>query len=255
VRASTAEDGAPERAFLDANVIRGQLTNDILLSLAEQDLLNPRWSQTVLDEMRRNRPAGVTEQRIDRRIAAMNTYFPRAMTSGHDHLIPEMQADAKDKHVLAAAVHSRSDVLVTDNVRDFSPPSTGPYAMRVERVSQFLNRKLHEEPARVVATLQTMVDRNRLDPRTMPALIDKMATQPELLPFAQKLNESVPPAHRGSHEALATNQQIGRIQTQASAAFDGIAPADGAVIKPPRSNPETRRPDSAGRRQDREPER
>ena len=119
MRESTAEDGPPERAFLDANVIRGQLTNDILLSFAEQDLLNPRWSQTVLDEMRRNRPAGVIEQRIDRRIAAMNRYFPRAMTSGHDHLIPETQADAKDKHVLAAAVHSRCAVLVTDNVKDF----------------------------------------------------------------------------------------------------------------------------------------
>jgi PIN domain len=256
VRESTAEDDAPERAFLDANVIRGQLTNDILLSLAEQDLLNPRWSQTVLDEMRRNRPSGVTEQRIDRRIAAMNTYFPRAMTSGHDRLIPEMQADAKDKHVLAAAVHSRCAVLVTDNIKDFDPPSAGPYAMRIERLSQFLNRKLQEQPDRVASALQTMVDRNRLDPRTMPALIDKMATQPELRPFAQKLNESVPLEQRGSHEALATDHQIGSIHTQASAAaFKGIAPADGAVIKAPRSNPETRRPDSAGHGQDREPER
>jgi predicted nucleic acid-binding protein len=158
VRESTVEDDGPERAFLDANVIRGQLTNDILLSLAEQDLLNPRWSQTVLDEMRRNRPAGVTEQRIDRRIAAMNTYFPRAMTSGHDHLIPEMQSDAKDKHVLAAAIHSRCAVLVTDNVKDFNPPSKGRYAMRVERLSQFLNRKLQEQTVRVASALQTMVE-------------------------------------------------------------------------------------------------
>ena len=107
----------------------------------------------------------------------------------------------------------------------------------------------------MVSALQTMVDRNRLDPRTIPALIDKMATQPELRPFAQKLNESVPPEQRGSHEALAMNQKISRIQTQASAAFKGIAPADGAVIQPPMSNPETRRPGSAGRGQGREPER
>jgi hypothetical protein len=245
----------PEYAFLDANVIRGQLTTDILLTLAEHELLEPFWSQGVIDEMRRNRPAGVTEQRIDRRIGIMNEYFPDALISGHDHLIPEMQADPKDKHVLAAAVHGGCDVLVTDNVRDFNPPSTGPYAMRVERLSQFLNRKLQEEPVRVVSALQTMVDRNRLDPRTMPALIDKMATQPELRPFAKQLNERALPDQRGSQEALTTNQQVSRIQTQASAAFDGIAPADGAVIKPPRSNPETRRPDSAGRRQDREPER
>ena len=66
----------PEYALLDANVIRGQLTTDILLTLAEHELLEPFWSQGVIDEMRRNRPAGVTEQRIDRRIGTMNEYFP-----------------------------------------------------------------------------------------------------------------------------------------------------------------------------------
>jgi hypothetical protein len=62
----------PEYAFLDANVIRSQLTTDILFTLAEHELLGPFWSQGVIDEMRRNRPAGVTEQRIDRRIGTMN---------------------------------------------------------------------------------------------------------------------------------------------------------------------------------------
>lgn len=244
------EDSRPERAFLDANVIRGQLTNDILLTLAEQDVFEPRWSQNVLDEMRRNRPEGVPEQRIDRRIAAMNTYFPRAMTNGYEHLTDGMQADPKDKHVLAAAVHSQSDVLVTDNVKDFHPPSTGPYAMRVERMSQFLSRKLEEHPDRVVSAMQTMVARNRRDPRTMPELLDKMTTQPELRAFAQKLNVVVPPEQRGSSEGLLAGQRTGRNPTEAaaSAAFEGVAPARGAVAEAPKpkDNPEPRRPDISG---------
>jgi predicted nucleic acid-binding protein len=130
-----------EAAFLDANVIRGQLTTDVLLTLAERKIIEPYWSQTVLDEMRRNWPAGVAEERIDRRIAIMNRYFPDAMISGHEPPIPEMPADAKDQHVLAAAVHSRCAVLVTDNTKDFYPPSSGPYAMRVESMAQFLDRK------------------------------------------------------------------------------------------------------------------
>ena len=52
-------------------------------------MLDPCWSQKVLDEMRRNRPEGVTEQKIDRRIGAMTKFFPRAMTSGYESLIPE----------------------------------------------------------------------------------------------------------------------------------------------------------------------
>jgi predicted nucleic acid-binding protein len=242
-------------AFLDANVIRGQLTNDILLTLAEKDLFQPRWSQEVLDEMRRNCPPGVSEERIDRRIDAMKTYFPEAMTRGHEGLTAEMQADAKDQHVLAAAVHSKSAVLVTDNVKDFHPPSTGPHKMPVERLSQFLNRKLDEHPDRVQAALQGMVAGNRRDPRTMPALIDKMAAQSELLAFAQKLNDVVPPEQRGSHEALTANQGTvrGARSTAASAALDGVAPASGAVASKPQAEQGSRRPGHNAPDKDRSP--
>ncbi|MGW1342968.1 PIN domain-containing protein [Kribbella sp. NPDC002412] len=224
----------PERAFLDANVIRGQLTNDILMSMAHRDTFEPRWSQHVLDEMRRNRPPGVSEEKIDKRIAMMNKVFPRAMTSGHEGLEPQMQADPKDKHVLAAAVHSESSVLVTDNVKDFHPPSSGPHAMRVEKLSQFLNRKLQEDPQRVQSALQDMVDRNKRDPRTMSQLIDKMATQPELRSFAQNLNSVVPPDQRGTAEVLTANQR----GSAASKAFSGL-PSPAAQA--PTTTPEARK--------------
>jgi len=213
-----------EYAFLDANVIRGQLTNDILMTLAEHKVYAPFWSQPVLDEMRRNRPPGVSEEKIDRRIATMNDFFPDAMVSGFDELTENSPADPKDKHVLAAAVQSKSDVLVTENTKDFHAPTSGPYAMRVERLSQFLNRHLDERPAQVISAMQTLVDRNRRDPRTMSALIDKMADQQELRSFANKLNGMVPPEQRGNHEALAPGQR---------AALDGIAPASEAATKPP----------------------
>jgi hypothetical protein len=248
-------DSEPEKAFLDANVIRGQLTNDILLTLAEGDVHNPRWSQTVIDEMRRNRPAGVSEQKIDRRINAMDTYFTRAMVVGYEHLIPLMSADEKDKHVLAAAVHGECDVLVTDNLKDFSPPSTGPHAMRVESASQFLVRKLEEQPQRVVPALQAMVDGNRLEPRTMRALLDQMAAQPELRAFAQALNNRVEPEDRGTHEALTKDSTVRRMDPHASAAFDGIAPADGAAAPGPPAAQKAERTASSGQAHSNEPER
>jgi hypothetical protein len=239
----------PERAFLDANVIRGQLTNDMLLTMANNDVFEPRWSKHVMDEMRRNRPPGVSEERIDRRIAMMNKAFPHAMTSGYEYLEPQMQADAKDKHVLAAAVHSGSDVLVSDNTKDFNPPSTGPNAMRVEKLSQFLIRILEEDPARVQGALQEMLDRNKRDPRTMPALLDKMATQPELRGFAQKLNAVVPPEQRGSAEVLTANQR----GSAKSVALDGVAPPTGAA-QAPTSTPEARKSTEQGQEKDVEQE-
>jgi hypothetical protein len=245
---SASQPSAPERAFLDANVIRGQLTNDILLSVAAHDVYEPRWSQEVIDEMRRNRPAGVSEEAIDKRIAQMNKFFPRAMTSGYEGLTPEMQADPKDQPVLAAAVHSGSDVLVTENVRDFNPPSTGPHAMRVERLSQFLNRKLSEQPERVQAALTQMVDRNRFSPRNMSELIDKMATMPELRAFAQRLNTVVPPDQRGTTEVLNANQR----RTPESVALDGVADPRGATETSPSAVDPSSRIHTGGPNRDRD---
>jgi hypothetical protein len=39
----------PRKAFLDANVLRGQLTTDTMLSLAHARLFEPHWSEQVLD--------------------------------------------------------------------------------------------------------------------------------------------------------------------------------------------------------------
>ncbi|GAA1579135.1 hypothetical protein GCM10009804_39530 [Kribbella hippodromi] len=246
--------GRPERAFLDANVIRGQQTNDIMLSLADEGVFEPRWTQHVIDEMRRNRPPGVSETAIDRRISLMNRAFEDAMTEvPPQQLQDQMQADPKDKHVLAGAVHSQSDVLVTNNLKDFDPPTTGPNAMRVESVNQFLSRKLEENPEQVRAGLQTMLDRSRRDPRTMSALIDTMAEGRELQEFAQNLNAAVPPDQRGSSPALTENvQQAGSelrtdsaLGTAQHAALDGVAQP--GKVRAPTSTPEARK--SAGQSQ------
>ena len=67
--------------------------------------------------MRRNQPPALSEADIDRRISMMNRAFPDAMTEAPPpDLQDQMRADPKDKHVLAGAVHSESDVLVTDDL-------------------------------------------------------------------------------------------------------------------------------------------
>jgi predicted nucleic acid-binding protein len=191
------------------------LTTDVVLSLAHARLLTPKWSAHVLEEVKRNRPEGVAAERIDARFARMNEVFPAAMTSGYEGLMPQMQADDKDRHVLAAAVHSRATVLVTENVKDFRPPPVGRDAIRVERTSDFLIRVLAESPDRVIAALESMVKRNRREPRTIPELIDKMASQPDLEGFAHRLNDAVPAEMRGSHPNLRTAQSV-------QAATDGL---------------------------------
>jgi len=189
----------PERVFLDANVIRGQLTTDILMSLAAKKAIDPRWSHKVIDEARRHRPDGVSEEEINYRFRAMNRAIPEGVVIGFEHRMPAMRVrDENDRHVLAAAVHSNCATLVTQNDRDFDPPESGRNHISVERLSVFLTRKLDEEPRRTLAGLRSMVERNTRSPRTMPELIDTMARQEALHAFARELNHRVPPDQRGT---------------------------------------------------------
>ncbi|MEU4389787.1 PIN domain-containing protein [Kribbella sp. NPDC023855] len=221
------------RAFLDANILRGQLQTDVLLSLAYNRAFEPRWSAEVLDEVRRNRPAGVSEQAIDRRLDQMNRVFRTAMVSDYEHLMPQMRADAKDKHVLAAAVHAEATVLVTENVKDFDPPTKGPHAMPVQKLSPFLNQLADDQPARTVASMREMISRTDREPNSLPELIDKLAAQYDLKGFALKLNSIVPAEDRGSHPDLQVSQA-------AKAALDGIPSPTEAVSKPS-ATPEARK--------------
>jgi hypothetical protein len=101
--------------------------------------------------------------------------------------------------------------------------------MHIDRTSEFLNRLVDDNPERVVATMNEMVNRTNREPNTVSALIDKITTQNDLKGFAHKLNSVVPPEQRGEHPNLAAGRAA---QASASIALDGVAPAKGAASRP-----------------------
>jgi predicted nucleic acid-binding protein len=128
-------------ALLDANVLYPAYLRDALLRLAEAEIYQVRWSRQILDEMARNvleNNPDLPEERIERLMRTMERAFPEAMVTGHEPLIPSMTNDPKDRHVMAAAVKGRVDVIVTSNVRDFSPEACEPYDVDVQTPDEFL---------------------------------------------------------------------------------------------------------------------
>lgn len=115
-------------AVLDACVIAPMPIADTLLRMADRpSLFIPKWSDEILAEMGRTlvKRLGKTVEQAARREAAMRHYFPGATVRGHEGLIPQLRNHPKDRHVLAAALHSRADFLVTYNLRDFKPATLG----------------------------------------------------------------------------------------------------------------------------------
>jgi predicted nucleic acid-binding protein len=104
--------------LFDTCVLYPAHLRDTLLRLAERGLFRPLWSPDIMEELRRNLiEAGPSAAAVERTIGLMNRHFEDAQTTGYEALIDVMECDVKDRHVLAAAVHSHADTLVTFNTK------------------------------------------------------------------------------------------------------------------------------------------
>lgn len=65
-------------------------------------------------------------------------YFPESIVEEYEPLIPLMTNDPKDRHVLAAAVRIKADVIVTFNLKDFSSESLQAWGIKAQHPDEFL---------------------------------------------------------------------------------------------------------------------
>ncbi|NNG36323.1 PIN domain-containing protein [Nakamurella aerolata] len=132
------------RVLIDACVLINYPVTDSLLRFAEVGLYHPVWSSQILDEVERNLIARlhVPEAKARRRIAAMQAAFPASEVTGYGGLISAMSNDAKDRHVLAAAVRAQVDLIVTANLNDFPLEALQPYGIEALHPDEFFLAQL-----------------------------------------------------------------------------------------------------------------
>lgn len=122
---------------------------DTLLRAAEYDLYRPQWSEDILQEVQRNlvKHNLTDETRARSLVEAINDTFPEARVRSYQPLVPAMSNHTKDRHVLAAAVVSHAQVIVTTNLRHFSPKALAPYAIEAQSPDEFLKNLFHVSPS------------------------------------------------------------------------------------------------------------
>lgn len=151
-------------AIVDACVLAGALTRNLVLTLAEAGFFRPRWSDEILVETERAicailtaRGAADAEAAAKRHCAAITRAFPEALVEHHEALVPALNLpDANDRHVLAAAVQARATVVVTDNVRDFPAGYLGSLQLSASTTDDFLADMVDLDIPAAVAALRTM---------------------------------------------------------------------------------------------------
>ncbi len=145
----------PLIVILDACVLIPMPLADTLLRLAAQGLYRPKWSEAIMLEVSRNlrESFGLSEEKVQYREREIRRHFPEAWVGGFDKLIPKMTNHPKDRHVLAAAVQSKAQIIVTYNGKDFPPASLAPYAITALGPSAFLKALYEKSPSSMIETL------------------------------------------------------------------------------------------------------
>ncbi len=145
-------------AFLDASVLYPVSLRNLLMGLTLNGLFQARWSADVHEEwiraVRRDRP-DIPFERLQSVRAAMDRHAEDCLVTGYEALIGSLNLpDPNDRHVLAAAIVARADVIVTRNLRDFPAEVLDRYDIEAQHPDEFVCHLLDLAPVLVVDTVR-----------------------------------------------------------------------------------------------------
>lgn len=120
--------------LLDSSVLFPALVRDLLIQCASDGLfrgklsaqINQEWTSSLL----KKRP-DINPERLDRICQLLERAMPDCMVTGYESLIDGLNLpDMNDRHILAAAIRSNAQIIVTFNTRDFPSEEMQKYDMQ-----------------------------------------------------------------------------------------------------------------------------
>ncbi len=166
-------------AVLDASVLYPLPLRDTLLRLAEAELYDPCWSEQILDEVARNLTIDkrVTAAQATRLLDVLRGAFDAASVP-HEaiaRLEPAMTNEAKDRHVLATAVASDAQTIVTLNLKHFPSDVCTPFAVEPLHPDVFLLDLYDLDPRATYNAVERQAAALARPPMTIDELLDRLA--------------------------------------------------------------------------------
>jgi hypothetical protein len=174
--------------LLDACVLYPAPLRDLLMRLAQAGLFRARWTAEIhaewINALLQKRPELGTALR--RTVELMDSAIEDCLVTGHLPLVEQLHLpDADDRHVLAAAIAGRADVIVTRNVRDFPTALLAPHGIEARHPDAFVRHVLSLNEAAALAAIREQRAALRRPPRSVTDFLDTLAQQdlPETVAF------------------------------------------------------------------------
>lgn len=164
----------------DACVLYPASVRDLLIRLAGTGLFQARWTDRILDECFANIVAArpELEGKLDRTRQLMEKAVPDARVTEYEPIVAGLfLPDEKDRHVLAAAIRSGAQVIVTANLRHFPAEALAPYDVEAQHPDSFVLHLLSLDPGTVLRTITGQASSLRNPPCTVAALLDTLESR------------------------------------------------------------------------------
>lgn len=145
---------------LDANVLYPFHLRDLLVRIALKGLYQAKWTEAILDEafdnLRANRP-DLDPARLERTRRMMCEVVRDCLVTGYEPLVAGIETpDPQDRHVIAAAIRSQAQVIVTNDQTGFPSTTLEPYGIKVQTADEFVAHCIDLNPELVVDVLEEM---------------------------------------------------------------------------------------------------
>ncbi|KLD64408.1 PIN domain-containing protein [Dyella japonica] len=175
-------------ALYDACVLYPAPLRDLLMQLARTDTFRARWTERIHDEWIRSlqakRPDLRPEQLAHTR-RAMNAAVLDCLVTGYEDLEAGLTLpDPNDRHVLAAAICGRADVIVTFNLKDFPVDVLRPKGIEAQHPDTFVRHLVDLHPGAVLAAVRAQRESLKNPPRTARQMLDTFLEQGLVLTVA-----------------------------------------------------------------------
>jgi predicted nucleic acid-binding protein len=161
----------------DANVLAGNSQRDLLVRVAQHGLVQAKWTDRILDEavaaVQKSRP-DIPAEKLSRLRELMISAVPDAVVTGHEPLIEGLSLrDPEDRHVLAAAIKSGAQVIVTSD-KDFTAEDLAPWNIEAKRPDDFILDQIDINDKIVWACVQEIANSRRQHPETVADVLGQL---------------------------------------------------------------------------------
>ena len=108
----------------------------------------------------------------------MNAAVPDSLVTGYEDLIESLELpDLDDRHVLAVAIRSDADAIITFNQRDFDETVLTKFDLYTEHPDEFVSNMISIYTPRVISAVREMRQRLRNPPKDVDDFLGTLHQQ------------------------------------------------------------------------------